>query len=273
MPDLASLILLGSLQGEAPAVAPTEPPFRLELALDLWLPRLEGQFNDNGAQVDVRDVDLHDTEASFAGALRIVKDRMQVELRGFTFRTEGRATATDAYTLGGVTVDVGDRFDSAFSWWGAGAEVSYDILRPLEGPLEGQEPSTDFALFVLGSLDVQSVNRNLANLTEPASTDANEAFFVAEVGGGLRLRFDTGRSFPLCKAMSISAKGAVGATVPLDNGDIGGAARVEAMFTGWFDEHSSVYLGYRLVGASLTGDEMEMTTSLQGLMAGFRYEF
>lgn len=269
MPDLASLILLGSLQGDAPAAPPAEPPFRLELALDLWMPRLEGEFNDGGAKVDVRDVDLHDTEASFAGALRIVRDRVQIELRGFSFGTEGAGTADTAFTLGGVTVGVGDRFDSGFSWWGAGAEVSYEVLHPLEG----QKTTTDFALFALGSLDVQSVNRNLANLTAPASTDANEAFFVAQVGGGLRLRFDTGRSFPLCKALSISAKAAVGASVPLDDGEFGGAARVEAMFTGWFDAHSSIYLGYRLVGASLTGEEMEMTTSLQGLVAGFRYEF
>lgn len=269
MADLASLILVGSLQGDAPVVAPAVPPFRLELALDLWMPRLEGEFNDNGAKVDVRDVDVHDTEATFAGALRIVRDRIQIELRGFSFGTEGAGTADTAFTLGGVTVGVGDRFDSAFSWWSAGAEISYEMLHPLEG----QKTNTDFALFLLGSLDVQSVNRNIANLSVPASTDANEAFFVAEVGGGLRLRFDTGRSFPLCKAMTISAKGAVGASVPLDDGEFGGAARVEAMFTGWFDEHSAIYLGYRLVGVSLTGEEMEMTTSLQGLVAGFRYEF
>ena len=35
----------------------------------------------------------------------------------------------------------------------------------------------------------------------------------------------------------------------------------------------NVYGGYRLVGASLTGEELEMTASLQGLHAGLRYEF
>jgi hypothetical protein len=269
MTDLASLLLLGSLQGEPPAAAPAEPAFRLELALDLWLPRLEGEFNDNGAKVDVRDVDVHDTEPSFAGALRVIRDRVQVELRGFSFRTEGNTVADTAFTLGGVTVDAGDRFDSSFSWWSAGAEVSYEVLRPHhDGP-----NNTDFALFVLGSLDFQSVTRDITNITAPASTDAIEAFAVAEFGGGMRLRFDTGRSFPLCKAMEISAKAAAGASIPLDDGDLGGAARVEATFTGFFDEHTAVYLGYRLVGASLTGEEMEMTTSLQGLVAGFRYEF
>ena len=52
------------LSGEPPAAAPAEPAFRLELALDLWLPRLEGEFNDNGAKVDVRDVDEWIAESS-----------------------------------------------------------------------------------------------------------------------------------------------------------------------------------------------------------------
>ena len=67
MPDLASLILLGSLQGDAPAAPPAEPPFRLELALDLWMPRLEGEFNDGGAKVDVRDVDPYNETVRVLG--------------------------------------------------------------------------------------------------------------------------------------------------------------------------------------------------------------
>lgn len=272
MPDLASLVLVGSLQGDAPAVAAAEPPFRLELALDLWMPRLEGTFTDTGAgggEVDVRDVDVHDTEAVFAGALRLTRDRLQVELRGFSFATEGRTQATDAFTLGGLTVAAGDTFDSSFSWWSAGAQVSYETLRPnRDGPNDA-----DFSLFVLGSLDVESVSRDIADLSSGQSTSAREAFVAAEAGGGFRLSFDTKSSFPVFDGIAISGSAAIGVSLPMGDGDLGGATRIEAMFTGRFGTHAAAYLGYRLVGTSLNGEELEMTTSLQGLMAGFRYEF
>lgn len=272
MPDPASLVLVGSLQGDAPAVAAAEPPFRLELALDLWMPRLEGTFTDTGAgggEVDVRDVDVHDTEAVFAGALRLTRDRLQVELRGFSFATEGRTQATDAFTLGGLTVAAGDTFDSSFSWWSAGAEVSYEAYRPHHDGANG----THFALLVLGSLDVQSVSRDIRDLTSGGVTTAREAFFTAEAGGGFRLAFDAKAGFPVFRRAEIAARAGVGLSIPMDDGELGGATRIEACFTGWLNDRLSLYGGYRLMGASLTGDELEMTTSLQGLMAGFRYEF
>lgn len=271
--DPAALLITTTLLGDAPAGGPIDTDrFELELALDLWMPRLEGTFTDTGVgggEVDVRDADVHDTEAVFAGALMLRRDRVQVELRGFSFATEGRTQASDAFTLGGITVDAGDTFDSSFSWWSAGAEVSYEAYRPHHDGANG----THFALFVLGSLDVQSVSRDIRDVTTGAVTTAREAFIAAEAGGGLRLAFDAKAGFPLFRRAEIAARAGVGLSVPTDDGEFGGATRIEARFTGWLDDHLSLYGGYRLIGASLTGDELEMTTSLQGLMAGLRYEF
>jgi len=244
--------------------------FRLDVAIDLWMPRLEGDFTDAGAEIDVRDADVHDTEAVFSGALALTRDRVKVELRGFSFATEGADTAAEAFTLGGLAVAAGDAFDSSFSWWSAGAEVSYEFLRPHRNASNG----TDFSLFLLASLDVQSVTRDIANLTTGAPpATAREAFLAAEFGGGFRLAFDARPGFPVFRRAEVSAKASAGASLPMGDGDFGSAARVEARFTGWITPDLAVYGGYRLVGASLSGEELEMSTSLQGLMAGFRYEF
>ena len=245
------------------------PPFRLVVSTDLWLPRLEGDFTDAGAEVDVRAVDLHDSETSFAGALALVGDRVRVELRGFSFSTHGSSVAESATTLGGVGLAPGDRYDSSFSWWSAGAEVSYEALRVHRDGANG----TDFGLFLLGSLDVQSVSRDLVNLTTGLATDAHEPVFVAEAGAGFRLGFDTRASVPLFRSIEIGGKGTVGAAVPMGDGDLGGATRIEAWFSGRVTESLSLFVGYRLVGLGLAGEEMEMTGSLQGLRAGFSYEF
>ena len=268
--DAAALLITSSLlaQSQAPDDA-SAAPFRLEAALDLWLPRLEGDFTDSGAEIDVRTTDLHDSETAPAGSLTLSRGALAVELRGFSFTTEGRGAATEAYALGGMPVSAGDVVDSAFSWWSAGAEVRYDVLERHRGAANG----TDFTLFALGSLDVQSVTRDLANETTDALTRAKEAFFVAELGGGFRLAFDTKDRLPLLTRVEILAKAGVGLSIPMGDGEFGGATRIEAQFTGWLGEQTAVYLGYRLVGASLTGEDMEMTASLQGLRAGFRHEF
>ena len=268
-PGTLALATAISLQTPATQAIPAADPFRLELAIDLWMPRLEGDFTDAGAQVDVRDVDLHETEAVFAGALTLKRDRVQVELRGFSFATEGSSVATDAFTLGTVTVGTGDAFDSSLSWWSAGAEVSYEASRPQWSATNG----TNLSLFLLASLDVQSMSRDITDLTTAETTTADEAFVVAEIGGGFRLAFDTKSGFPLFRRAAVSGKAAVGASIPMSDGDFGGASRIEARFSGWITEGAAVYIGYRLVGVSLSGEEMEMTGSLQGLCAGFRYEF
>ena len=115
--------------------------------------------------------------------------------------------------------------------------------------------------------------RDITDLTTAETTTADEAFVVAEIGGGFRLAFDTKSGFPLFRRAAVSGKAAVGASIPMSDGDFGGASRIEARFSGWITESAAVYIGYRLVGVSLSGEEMEMTGSLQGLCAGFRYEF
>jgi hypothetical protein len=271
--DAAALLISTSLHADGPAgaaPAPDDGAFRLELAIDLWMPRLEGDFTDAGAEIDVRDVDVHDTEVVPAGALTLTRDRLKVELRGFSFATEGLDTAAGPFTLGGLPVAAGDVFDSSFSWWSAGAEVSYELLRPHRDGTNG----TDFSLFLLASLDVQSVTRDIADLTSGAApATAREAFVAAEIGGGFRLAFDTRASVPLFRRVEVAARAAAGAAIPMGDGDLGTASRVEARFTGWIADDLAVYGGYRLVGASLTGEELEMTASLQGLHAGLRYEF
>ena len=77
-------------------------------AIDLWFPRLEGQLTDAGTEVDVRATDLHDSEQAPAGALTLIRDRVRIELRGFSFATEGRMPVEEDFTLGGVGFEVGD---------------------------------------------------------------------------------------------------------------------------------------------------------------------
>lgn len=233
------------------------------------MPRLTGDFTDEGVLVDVSEVDLHESEAVFAGALTLVHDHLRVGLRGFSFATEGATTADEAFTLGGVTVAAGDHFVSGFSWWSAGAEVSYEIDRPYWNATN----DTDLSLFVLTSLDVHSISRDLGDSTTGQSTSAHEPFFTLNVGGGFRLGFDTKSTFPLLRRIEISGEAAVGAAVPAGDGEIGVSTDVEAQCTGWLSNTAAIYFGYRRVGVSFDGEELSLTASLQGLRAGFRYEF
>lgn len=258
------------------AGAAPDAPFRLELALDAWFPRLAGNFTDGGARIDVDTPDLHGSEASFAGALALHRDRLEVSLRGFAFSTEGGGTADAAFTLGGVTVAGGDAFSSEFSWWNAGAQVAYDAWRPLAGVdgATGAGPRrTDFSLFVLGAADIMGLSRTIANATTAAATDADESLLALSLGGGFRLAFDTPSSFPIVRRASISGLASYGLALPVSGGDLGSAVRIEAELRAWFCDEGSVSIGYRLVGVDLDGEDMSLDGSLQGLFAGIAIEF
>lgn len=266
---------------------PDQGGFRLALELDAWFPRLEGDFTDGGpardAEVDVRSPDLHASEASFAGALAIVRERLAISLRGFSFSTEGSGPAAAAFELGGVPVAAGDAFASDFAWWSAGVEVAYDFWKPLDerptpwsarrdgwtAPANG----TDFAILGLVSADLSGLSRTISNLSTGLATDANESFVALEAGLGMRLGFDTSSRIPVVRRVEFAAKAAGGVELPMGGGDLGSAARVEASLTAWFCHEGAATFGYRLVGGSFDGEDMALDGSLQGLFAGIRIAF
>lgn len=281
---LASLALASGDAADAPTAAADEPaPFRLELSLDAWLPRLEGNFTDGGAKIDVRTPDLHDMEASFAGELSFMRDRLAVSIRGFSFSTDGGGTADEAFTLGGVSVASGDAFTSEFSWWSAGAEVAYDFYRPLaatptpwSAPRDGWTPpanGTELSFFGLVSADIDAISRTISDTTTGLASDESDSYLALGLGAGFRFGFDTKESFPIIRRVDITASGALGVSLPVSDGDLGGASRVEADISFWFCREGAAYFGYRLVGGDFDGDAMELDGSLQGLRAGIRLAF
>lgn len=269
--------------GAAHAALSEPPAFRLELALDAWLPRLEGHFTDGGVRVDVRTPDLHDMEASFAGELSLVRDRLAVSLRGFSFSTDGGGTADEAFTLGGVAVSSGDAYTSEFSWWSVGAEVTYDFYRPFAqkpapwtAPSDGWTPpanGTEFAFFGLVSADIDAISRTISDATTGLGSDESDSYLALEIGAGFDFGFDTKEWFPIVRRIDISAKGAYGLSIPVSDGDLGGASRVEADISFWFCKEGAAYFGYRLVGGDFDGDVMQFDGSLQGLRAGIKLVF
>ena len=283
--DAGTLALTSALalepEAAAPVAAPTE--FRLVLELDAWLPRLAGDFTDDGANVDVSDADLHDAELSFAGALQIVRDRLSVGVRGFSFATDGGGEVTTPFTLGGLDFANGEQFSSSFSWWSVGVEVSYDFYRPLaqrpsswSEPVAGWTPAAngaDLSVYGLLALDITAMQRELSNETTALRTDANEAFFDVEIGIGFELSFDTKPSFPLVRRVSFNAEAAYGINSPMGDGDFGSASRLEADVSAWFCDEGAVFFGYRIVGGSFDGDELGLDGSVQGLRAGLKIEF
>ena len=272
-------------EASAPAglLACMDTDFHLSLSLEAWMPRLAGEFTDGPTNVDVSTAKLHEAEITFAATLNLRRDRLNVALRGFAFSTDGDATATTPFALGGITVASGDAFASSFSWWSAGMEIAYDFYRPLEErptkwsePVTGWTPpanATDFSVFALVSADVEGVSRRISDSTSGLSTDANEAFAALEFGIGFRLGFDTKESFPLLRRIEIGAKAAAGVTVPFSDGDYGGAALVEAQIAAWINHSAAAYFGYRVVGGSLDGDELGLEGSMQGLRAGLAIAF
>jgi hypothetical protein len=284
---LAPALLAASAFAADPALSEAPlgetEPFRLSLSLEAWFPRLEGEFTDGPADVDVRTPDLHDAEPSFAGALAFRQDRLEVALRGFAFATDGGGAADAAFELGGLSVDAGDDFTADFSWWSVGAEVTYDFYRPLaERPTpwsearDGWKPAanaTDLAVFALVSADLNQFERTLANLDTGLSTDANETFASLAVGVGFRLSFDTKPSMPLIRRVDLGAKAALGAHLPLGGGDFGVGARIEADIRAHFNEHVAAYFGYRYSGGGFEGEDMTLEGSLQGIRGGIRIEF
>lgn len=286
--DAAALALSTTLLGDGPAAAaaPSDAPFKLVLDLEAWAPRLEGNFDDgtgpDGDEVDVRTPDLHDMEFVLSGALTARRGRLAVSIRGFSFSTDGGGTADDAFTLGDVAVGDGARFDSGFSWWSAGAEVRYDLYTPLaerttawSAPREGFTPpahATELPVFLVLAADIGSIERSIANLDTGASQDANEAFVTLMAGAGFELSFDT-KALPLVDRVTVGARAELGLAVPPGDGGFGGAARVDASIGARFACGASAYFGYRFVGVSLDGDEVDLVGSLQGLRAGVSFEF
>ncbi len=273
--DAAETSFATTKQAEsAQLLAARDTEFHLSLSLDAWMPRLAGDFTDGPSPVDVDVVDLHEQELSFAGALTLTRDKLNVTLRGFSFATDGGEVASTPFTLGGVTVESGDSFDSEFSWWSAGCEVAYDFFEPLKSDSEIPAPNgTDFAVFALVSADIEGVSRVIRNTTTTAVSDANEAFAAIDGGIGFRVGFDCADRFPIVRRVEVSAEAAAGVTVPFSDGDYGSATRVEAAISAWFCHEGAVYFGYRIVGGSLDGDEVSFDGSVQGLRAGFTIAF
>ncbi|MEY2794819.1 MAG: hypothetical protein RIR10_535, partial [Planctomycetota bacterium] len=254
---LAALALASTDAADAPVTTAKEPaPFHLELSLDAWLPRLEGNFTDGGARIDVRTPDLHDMEASFAGELALVRDRLAVSLRGFSFSTDGGGSADEAFTLGGVSVAAGDAFTSEFSWWSVGAEVAYDFYRPLAAQTtpwsdhdgsstrDGWTPpanGTELSFFGLVSADIDALSRTISDETTGFASNENDSYLALEIGVGFRFGFDTKESFPIIRRVDITASGAYGLSIPVSDGDLGGASRVEADISFWFCKEGAAY--------------------------------
>ena len=282
---LAPILIAGSALAADPTtpVADDAGAFKLSLNLEAWFPRLEGNFTDGPADIDVSATDLDDSEPSFAGELGLTRDRLSIALRGFTTATEGRGPAESAFTLGGLSVNAGDALDNSFSWWSAGAVVAYDFYRPLaEQPTRWSDPragwtapanNTDLSVFALVSADVQSMQRELANLASGLSTDANETFAVVNAGLGFRLAFDTKEWFPVVRRVDLGASVAGGAIMPMGGGDFGVGARIEADITFWFCKEGAAYFGYRYIGGSYEGEDFALDGSLQGIRGGIRFEF
>ena len=267
---------------ESPAIDdPTV--FKLSLTLEAWFPRLEGNFTDGPAEVDVRTPDLHDSEPTFAGALTLTRDRLSIAIRGFSFSTEGGGNASESFSLGGLSVGAGDAIDTSFSWWSAGAQVAYDVYRPLAAQTTPwSDPradwtapanNTDLSVFALASVDLQGIDRSLADLASGLVTDANETFFVAAAGVGFRLAFDTRSRIPLVRRVELGALAAGGVIAPLGGGELGFGARVEADLSAWFCNEGAVYFGYRYLGGTYEGEDMTLDGSLQGMRAGIRFVF
>ena len=285
---LAPLLIASSALAAdpAPATAPVvdDPSaFKLSLSIEAWFPRLEGNFVDGPAEVDVSATDLDDSEPSFGGELALTRDRHTVSLRGFATATEGSGPVDGAYTLGGLSVNAGDAVDNSFSWWSAGAQIAYDFYRPLaEQPTRWSEPranwtapanNTDLSVFALVSADAQGLQRDLANLTSGLSTDANETFAVINAGLGFRLAFDTKEHFPIVRRVDLGASAAGGAILPMTGGDFGFGVRIEADINFWFCPKGAAYFGYRYIGGSYEGEDLALDGSLQGLRGGIRFEF
>lgn len=279
---LASSALAADPAPAAPAAGDPNA-FKLSLSLEAWFPRLEGNFTDGPAEVDVNAADLDDSEPSFAGELALTRDRLTVSLRGFATATEGSGPVGSSYTLGGLAVNAGDAVDNSFSWWSAGAQIAYDFYRPLaEQPTRWSDPrtdwkppanNTDLSVFALISADVQGMQRDLANLTSGLSADANETFAVINAGLGFRLAFDTKEWFPVVRRVDLGASAAGGAILPMAGGEFGFGMRVEADISFWFCPKGAAYFGYRYVGGSYEGEEVALDGSLQGLRGGIRIEF
>ncbi len=283
--DAGTLALASSLALEPEVTAPVTDPtaFKLVLEVDAWLPRLAGNFTDDGAEVDVSDADLHDAELSFAGALQIVRDRLSVGVRGFSFATDGGGEVTTPFTLGGIDFASGDQFSSSFSWWSAGVEVSYDFYRPLaERPSSWSEPvagwtpaanGTDLSVYGLLAIDISAMQRALSNASSALRTDANETFFDVEIGIGFEVSFDTKPSMPIVRRVSLSAEAAYGINTPMGDGEFASASRLEANISAWFCDKGAVFFGYRIISGSFDGEELGLDGSVQGLRAGLFIEF
>ncbi len=273
---LASIVVAAALAAP-PEVTESAPErtFELDFGGQAYFTRLVGNFNDGAAQVSVEDIGLHDSAIAMDAAFTVHEGKFHASLQALSFNTSGSGSAAETMSFSGITVNAGDAFTSNLDTWTFGAKVAYDFWEPYAEDANAPN-ADDFAFVMQGIVAVEFVNlsRTINDLTTLDSMEGDDSFLVPSVGGGFNVGFDVGHAVPMVQRLEIYTDALIGATLPLQSdGGFGMALNIDAGCRLWLSPHFSLNLGYQLVGGAFDGRDIDLTGSLQGIVAGASWRF
>ncbi len=283
--------------GAAPMPVSEPPPPALDSALrpsegmhfritpDVWIPRLEGDLSFGGSTVDFGDdLSLDSTEATFDGVAEFRFDPWVLSLSGFSFGTDGSATATTPRSFGGLNVATGEQIHSEFDLDSAALEFGATLWRPLadqvfpwservrneDNVAYNGDYRTDLRFTPYVGARWLGLEQSFLNETT-GGTSSFDADWLA-IYGGLRmeLAIQMPKNVPLLQRMVISAGGAFGGVV---SGGSGTMTQVRAGLDLFLMHNVALSAGYQLLDLDADEDDYEINGGLQGLWFGLTIWF
>lgn len=270
-----------ALAQETPAqpTATTSSEFRLDVNLDAWFPRLVGDVAlvPGGPQVDVEDLDLHDSEVIFSGNGRVGWDRWFVNVSGFAFDTDGQ-TGTAA---------------TSADWWSISADVGFALWTPFDDrhfPWSDPSPRQDniagdgaqrLSLAVAPTLGItyDDIDLESTTLATGAANEIDGSWIGVRVGVALGVRLHTRDLVGFLDRIEIGTALSVGPTFGA-SGDADGVGSLWVIDAGariFFTPNIGAHIGYRLVDGDFDEERIGLSSTadvgLQGLLAGLTIHF
>jgi hypothetical protein len=268
-------------QDAAPAPR-TDAGFHLDLGADAWFPRLLGDVTSpGGAERDIKELDLRDSEIAFAGHARLNWDRCFAELAGFSFETDGN------YTNGG------DDFSTDFQWWAVSADVGYAIFTPFadqahpwgdarydrygDNVNSNGDYSLDLRISPTLGVTYHDIELNDVNVTQSTMATTDGGWMSGRLGGEMQLWLRPGADFSFLKAVVVEASISAGPMFGV-SGDASGtglAVELEAGVRLMFLDNVGAHLGYRLFDGGFDGTDgsSDLSIGAYGLFAGVAIRF
>jgi hypothetical protein len=256
----------------------------------VWVPRLTGtaQVGAGGTSFALNtDLAVGGGSAGAAGEFAVAVGRWRFGGLGFSVSESGSDSAPVAGTFGSVAIAAGDPISGSYSAWMAGAEVGYEICRPLADEPWPWDPAGanraeatammgangrplfDVRLLVLGGALAFHYEQSLTNEATGLSSGFDRTVAAPYGGAGLDVRIGFDGRVPLVQDLRIYCNAGVGPSIP----DAEVMWMVRAGLAVMFDANIGAEFGYRLFDFDLVDGPSRVDGGLRGLFGAVSIRF